>query len=121
MSLKRMLSLAALAAILIPAAFAQTATTTTTTTATPHPPTGKTIHQRKVNQQRRIGNGVQSGQLTAGETARLENKERKLNREEHRMKSDGNLSAKERAKLTHQQNRLSKDIYKQKHDAQTRK
>jgi hypothetical protein len=34
-----------------------------------------TINQRKENQQDRIANGVQSGQLTAGETANLEKKE----------------------------------------------
>ena len=33
------------------------------------------IDQRKENQQDRIANGVQSGQLTAGETSNLEKKE----------------------------------------------
>ena len=34
------------------------------------------INQRKNAQQERIGQGVKSGQLTAGETARLERQER---------------------------------------------
>ena len=34
-----------------------------------------TIHQRKVNQQARIAQGVKSGQLTAAETANLEKRE----------------------------------------------
>ena len=39
------------------------------------PVTGKTIQERKVEQQHRIAQGVQSGQLTAGETARIEHQE----------------------------------------------
>jgi hypothetical protein len=43
-----------------------------------------TISQRKENQQDRIANGVQSGQLTAGETKSLESKEANLNPESRR-------------------------------------
>lgn len=77
-----------------------------------------TIHQRKDNQQQRIGEGVENGSLNAREASKIEHKEAALNREEKKMKSDGTLSAAERAKLQRQQNALSKDIYKQKHDAQ---
>jgi hypothetical protein len=77
-----------------------------------------TIHQRKENQQDRIANGIQSGELTAGEAARLEKKEATLNKEERQMKADGNFTPAERATIQRQQNHLSKDIYKQKHDAQ---
>jgi hypothetical protein len=80
-----------------------------------------TIHQRKENQQQRIGEGVENGSLTANEASKLEHKEAALNREEKKMKSDGTLSPAERAKLQRQQNGLSKDIYKQKHDAQAQK
>jgi hypothetical protein len=82
---------------------------------------GATINQRKENQQNRIGNGVNSGQLTAGETANLETKEHALNTEEHNMRSsdDGHLTAADRAKLTHQQNRLSRQIYSKKHNGRT--
>jgi hypothetical protein len=77
------------------------------------------IHRRQVRQQKRIGEGVESGQLTAKETARLERKEVRLNREIRRDRADGGgLSAKERAKINRQQNRISRDIYRQKHDAQ---
>ena len=40
-----------------------------------------TINQRKENQQDRIANGIQSGELTAGETKHLEKKEADLNQE----------------------------------------
>ena len=80
-----------------------------------------TINQRKENQQDRIANGIQSGELTAGETRNLEKKEATINHEEHDMRKldDGHLTAADRATLNQQQNAVSKDIYKQKHDAQT--
>jgi hypothetical protein len=76
------------------------------------------VDQRKENQQDRIANGVQSGQLTAGETANLEKKESTLNKEENRMekRDDGNLTAADKARLTRQQNRLSNQIYRDKHN-----
>jgi len=80
-----------------------------------------TIQQRKKNQQDRIANGVQSGQLTAGETKNLENKEANLNREERGMRAadEGHLTGADRAKLNRQQNHLSNDIYRDKHNADT--
>ena len=43
------------------AAFAQSGTPTSGTSATSTPVTGKTIQERKDNQQDRIGNGVENG------------------------------------------------------------
>src|SRR5258708_18098469 len=40
-----------------------------------------TVAQLKENQQDRIANGVESGQLTAGETAKLEKKQAAINKE----------------------------------------
>jgi hypothetical protein len=79
------------------------------------------IRARKENQQDRIAQGVKSGSLTARETARLETKESRLNRETRDMREDngGKLTNQERAKVNRQQNRLSRDIYRQKHDGQT--
>ena len=104
---------AALAGLILPAA------TQTTDSSTP---TAKpaTINQRKENQQDRIANGIQNGELTAGETGKLEKKESELNQEERDMRKldNGHLTAADRATLNQQQNKLSKDIYKQKHDGQ---
>jgi hypothetical protein len=113
---KLILSAAALLALSVPAAFAQSSTSTTT--ADPKP--GE-IQQRKENQQDRIAQGIQSGQLTAGETKNLETKEAGLNKEEHTMRSqdNGHLTAADRAKLNRQQNGLSKQIYTDKHNANT--
>jgi hypothetical protein len=93
-----------------------------TTPASPSTPvTGQTIQERKENQQKRIGEGLENGSLTAGEASKLEKKESKLNAEERDMREDngGKLTAADKAKLNSQQNNLSKGIYQQKHDAQT--
>ena len=102
---------AVLAALMLPAA-AQTTDTPATAPAT--------INQRKENQQDRIANGIQDGQLTAGETKHLEKKESEVNQEERDMRKldNGHLTAADRTTLNQQQNTLSKDIYKEKHDAQ---
>jgi hypothetical protein len=80
--------------------------------------TGKTVQERKENQQDRIGNGVASGQLTAGEAANLEKKESTLNKEERDMRKldNGKLTAADKATLNQQQNQLSKQIYQDKHN-----
>jgi hypothetical protein len=115
---KLILSAAALLALCVPAAFAQSQSTGTTTTTTANP---DSIKDRKENQQDRIAQGVQSGQLTAGETKNLETKEAGLNKEERTMRSEdnGHLTAADRAKLNRQQNRLSDKIYDDKHNANT--
>lgn len=79
------------------------------------------IAERKENQQDRIANGVQSGQLTAGETSKLETKEAAINGETKadRAASGGKLTAAEKAKINRQQNGLSKQIYNDKHNANT--
>jgi len=79
------------------------------------------IHKRQEHQQQRIAQGVGSGQLTAGETARLERREGRLNREIRHDRADGGgLSNRERAKIEHQQDRLSRQIYRDKHNRRTR-
>jgi hypothetical protein len=107
-----LLSAAALAAVCAPSAFAQSSTTTSDP---------QSIAQRKDNQQDRIAQGVDSGQLTAGETKNLENKEAGLNKEEHVMRSedDGHLTSADRATLNNQQNHLSNQIYDDKHNTNT--
>jgi hypothetical protein len=113
------LSAAALIALCVPPARAQSTTSSApaTTPVTTEKP--ETIAQRKDNQQDRIAQGIQSGQLTPGETKNLETKEAGLNKEEHTMRSDddGHLTAADRAKLNNQQNKLSNNIYDDKHNA----
>jgi hypothetical protein len=83
--------------------------------------TGKTIQQRKQNQQNRIANGIKSGQLTAGETKNLEHREANLNHDERQMRAadGGKLTAADRTQLNRQENHISGKIYQDKHNAQT--
>jgi len=83
------------------------------------PVTGQTIQERKENQQDRIGQGVQSGQLTAGEAANLEKKESSINQEERDMRKldNGKLTNADKATLNQQQNQMSKQIYQDKHNS----
>jgi hypothetical protein len=78
------------------------------------------INERQRNQQKRIGEGVENGSLTAGETARLLKQEGAIHHEikTERKANGGTLTAQERRQVNRQQNRESKRIYKQKHDGQ---
>ena len=80
--------------------------------------TAQTINQRRENQQDRIAQGIQSGSLTAGEAARLETKEARLNRKirDDREDHNGHLTKPERAQINRQQNKLSRQIYRAKHN-----
>ena len=78
------------------------------------------VRERQENQQKRIGEGVKNGELTAKETRHLEAREVKIQNDKKEAKADGVVTARERAKLNREQNRASRAIYRQKHDAQTR-
>jgi hypothetical protein len=86
--------------------------------ATQHNGSGM-VGQRKENQQDRIANGVRSGQLTAGETAKLENKQQGVNRTAAGMRqaNGGKLTAADKTAVNKQQNKTSKQIYTKKHNA----
>ena len=84
-------------------------------TATPN------IDKRQANQEKRIEQGVKSGELTTKEANRLEKREAKLQSDKEKAKADGVVTKQERAKLQHEANRDSKAIYRQKHDAQKQK
>jgi hypothetical protein len=76
------------------------------------------INQRKVDQQDRIANGVKNGQLTAGQTSRLEHQEAGINKEERGMRAqdNGHLTKQDRKVIHAQQNQESRRIYRDKHD-----
>ena len=76
------------------------------------------INQRKTDQQDRIAQGVKSGQLTAGETSRLEHQESGINKEERGMRAqdNGHLTQADRKTLHQQQNQESRRIYRDKHN-----
>lgn len=79
------------------------------------------VGQRQENQQDRIAQGVKSGQLTAGETAKLEKQQQGINREVNGMREEngGKLSKADKALVNKQQNRASRNIYNKKHNGRT--
>jgi hypothetical protein len=79
------------------------------------------VGQRRENQQDRIAQGIKSGQLTAGESSRLESKEAGLNKEVRtdRAANGGKLTSAEKIQVNKQQNKLSKKIYQDKHNSRT--
>ena len=79
-----------------------------------------TVTRRQGRQQRRIANGVRSGQLTAGEASRLERQEKHIQQDKKAAKSDGVVTKQERRNLRHQENRTSRHIYRDKHNNRKR-
>jgi hypothetical protein len=79
------------------------------------------VGQRRENQQDRIAQGIKSGQLTAGETSKLESKEAGVNKEVRtdRAANGGKLTGAEKAQVNKQQNKLSNKIYQDKHNNRT--
>jgi biopolymer transport protein ExbB/TolQ len=76
------------------------------------------VVNRERRQQERIGQGVQSGELTAKETQRLEKEQVKIEADRKQALADGKLTKRERAELHKEQDRASRHIYRQKHEAQ---
>lgn len=87
--------------------------------ATAQAQTAATDTQRDVDQQQRIEQGLQSGQLTTHEAAKLENGEAKVDRMQSNAMKNGSVSPAEQARIQKAQNAESAAIYDQKHDAQT--
>ena len=79
------------------------------------------VGQRRENQQDRIAQGIKSGQLTAGETAKLENQQKGINQQvaADRKANGGTLTASEKKQVNKEQNAASKNISRKKHNAKT--
>jgi hypothetical protein len=80
------------------------------------------VGQRQSNQQQRIANGVGSGQMTAGEAARAENRQAQINQQVHadRAANGGHLTAQEQQQVNHEQNHASQQINNEKHNERSR-
>lgn len=77
------------------------------------------VGKRQENQQDRIAQGIKSGQLNAGEAARLESNQAKINQQvrSDRQANGGKLTPQERRQVNREQNRQSRQIYRDKHNA----
>lgn len=78
------------------------------------------IDQRQANQEKRIDQGIASGELTKREARRMNRQQNRIDAAENKAKADGTVTAQERKRLTQAQNQTSRNIYRQKHDAQDR-
>lgn len=105
--------LAGLVLVATGAAFAQTATP-----APRDPLATPKIDQREANQDKRIAQGVGSGQLTQRETRRLNRGEARIDKVEDHAEADGKVTGQERKRIAHLQRAESRDIAYQKHDRQ---
>jgi len=79
------------------------------------------VGQRSENQQDRIAQGVKSGQLTPGETAKLEKQQQHINKQvaKDRKANGGTLTTSEKKQINKEQNQASRNIYRKKHNAAT--
>ncbi|MFO0725638.1 MAG: hypothetical protein U1E65_17775 [Myxococcota bacterium] len=74
------------------------------------------IDQRLANQDRRIEQGIKSGQLTPEEAAKLKGEVQMIRDARAAAKSDGRVSMEERQNMRQMLNASSKDIYEAKHN-----
>jgi hypothetical protein len=79
------------------------------------------VGQRRENQQDRIAQGIKSGQLTPGETAKLEKQQQGINKQvaTDRKANGGTFTASQKKQINKEQNQASRNIYKKKHNAAT--
>lgn len=86
------------------------------------PAAAQPVGVREHRQQRRIDQGVRSGELTHREAYRLERQQARIDRSVARdRRTGGHLSYAERRRLAYRQDRASRAIYRQKHDRQMRR
>lgn len=76
--------------------------------------------QRNINQQSRVEQGIQSGQLTNREAGKLERGQARDERREARAGADGHVGAGEQRRIQTAENQQSNRIYREKHDKQVR-
>ncbi len=86
----------------------------------PATPAMGTVNDRRYDQQQRIGQGVRSGQLTPGETARAENRQQNINHQvaAERHANGGRLTPQERQNVNQRQNNASRQIAREKHNGE---
>ncbi|MBI1763850.1 MAG: hypothetical protein HYR56_20695 [Acidobacteria bacterium] len=91
---------------------------------TPTPTPGKktpVATARQGNQQKRIGRGVASGELKAGEARKLEKEQQEIQQEKKEARADGTVTGEERKDIQKDQNKASRHVYRAKHNNKTRK
>ena len=78
------------------------------------------INHRMHNENRRINQGVRSGELTRNEAHHLRMDERHIRNERWRDRASGHVTYAQRRHLRHEENHLSRAIYRDKHNDRVR-
>ena len=78
------------------------------------------INHREHSQERRINQGVRSGELTRNEARHLRAMKEKYSSDKRMAKADGRVTAAERRHLRREENRTSRAIYRKKHNDRVR-
>jgi len=90
---------------------------------TPAPTPGKrtpVATRRQGNQQKRIGQGIASGELKAGEVRKLEKEQKEIKETKQEARADGTVTGAERKEIRKEQNKASRHIYRAKHNNRKR-
>ena len=78
------------------------------------------INHREHRQERRINQGVRSGELTHKETHTLRGDEKSIRDQKLADKASGKVTPGERKQLRHEENKTSRAIYRDKHNDKVR-
>jgi len=81
----------------------------------------RTVVKKQVNQNIRIKQGIETGQLTRVESRKLILEQMQVKAMKVVAKADGVVTRKERAVIVTKQHQASRHIYRQKHDGQSRR
>jgi len=80
----------------------------------------KVIRKRQHREERRIRQGVKSGELTKEEAIELQKQQHKIRKARKEALKDGTMTPEERKKITEMENQASQQIYEEKHDEEKR-
>ncbi len=77
------------------------------------------VNTHQGNQQARVNNGVNSGQMTPGETRNIQNRDASIRNQaaSDRAANGGNLTNTQKAQINQRQNNVSRSIYNDNHNA----
>ena len=92
-------------------------------TGNPNSPSSQRMQadvQRNINQDRRIAQGLQSGQLNNRDVSQLERSQAQIHRSEARAGADGHIGRYEQQGIRQAENSGSRGIYRETHDTQQR-
>jgi hypothetical protein len=82
--------------------------------------TNAQVRRRAVNQQKRIHQGVKSGELTHHEATTLRHNQRDTRQDIRKAKSNGKITTAERKDIRKDERKNSREIYRKKHNLRTR-